>query len=583
MRIVAGLALLLSCLLTVLCASEAQAESYEWQRMERVLRDNKLELVGLPEGKRIAFIRVVSDDVFVKDEVWPLFLNWFHMTTREAVVRRELLFQKGGAYEEARIEESMRNLRGMAIFALVRIVAVKTEDPDAVGVVVHTRDLWSLRLETAFATSTIVDQATVRLTERNFLGRNKAPSVEFDYLPRNFSLSQSYVARRVWGSTVQLGESAGIVFNNKTRHAEGSVWGLTVGEPFYNLKQRFSWTAKFNYLDSVVRNLKQRQYVTFVDPENGADGPHANRVYRRKRGTGSVLGYLRFGEYYKQSWGFGLDYRSLKAKANRETMLVPQLEEYFDQHILPRQRTEVGPTLSYDILMPEFARFQNLGTYGQTENVRIGPSASLAARAPLKAFGSNTNSWVFSSSVGCVLAPAGFLIEANLYGQTRYENLRLVDQRLDVLLRGATPVLFRALRLVARATWTARRHDTTNSFVALGAADGLRGYTSNQIYSITPGASSVLANFEIRTLPIEWQAVHVGGVLFYDAGTIYNAASELRMHYAVGLGLRVLIPQLNRTPFSLDAAARFDPPFRIVPTIKDGQVVPLTAAEDPVN
>src|ERR1700709_1547748 len=168
MRFSVGFALLVvsSLLCTLLIApSAARAESYEWQRMERVLRAHQLELAELPEDKRIAWIRVVSDDVFGEDEVWPLFLNWFHMTTKEQVVRRELLFAEDGPYHEARIEESMRNLRGMGIFALVRIGAVKTADPNAVGVVVHTRDLWSLRLETDFKASTIFDTGSLIATE----------------------------------------------------------------------------------------------------------------------------------------------------------------------------------------------------------------------------------------------------------------------------------------------------------------------------------------------------------------------------------------------------------------------------------
>ncbi|MDB4986542.1 MAG: hypothetical protein JWN04_1720 [Myxococcaceae bacterium] len=503
------------------------------------------------------------------------------MTTKEQVVRRELLFAEDGPYHEARIEESMRNLRGMGIFALVRIVAVKTADPNAVGVVVHTRDLWSLRLETDFKASTIFDTGSLVATERNFLGRNKALSVEFDYLPRNYTLSQSFVARRVWGSTVQFGETAGIIFNNRTRNSEGSIWGATLGEPFYNLKQRFSWASQFTYVDGIVRNLEQRNYVQVPRRLPSDEGPTANYVYRRQRGTGSIFGYLRFGEFFKQTWGAGWDYRSLRARANGETMLVPALSEYFAQNVLPRQRTEVGPAIHYDILMPEFVRFQNLATFGQTENVRVGPHATFTSRLPLRAFGSNTNSYVFSSNVGYVLAPGGFLLETRVSGQARYEKQRSVDQRLDALVRGATPVLFGLFRFVSRVTWTARRYDTARTFVGLGASDGLRGYTSNRINGT--GASSLLANFELRTVPIAWQAVQVGGVLFYDTGTVYDALNELRMHHAVGIGLRVLFPQLNRTPFSLDAAGRLDPPFRLIPTVQAQQVVPLTAAEDPVN
>lgn len=561
--------------------SAARADSYEWDRMKRVLRDNALELAELPEGKRIAWIRVVRDEVFVEDEVWPTFLNWFHGTTREEVVRRELLFQEGDPYVDARVEESMRNLRGMAIFALVRIAAVHTSEPGAVGVVVHTRDLWSLRAETGFNFSTIIDTFTLRLTERNFLGRNKALAAEFVLLPRSYRMEQQYLARRVWGSTVQLQEAVGVVFNRDTREAEGTTWLLKFGEPYFNLKQRWSWTGSFRYDNYISRRLRGREILLFPYGANDdPNGPHAQRLWRQQVGSGYVGGYLRLGERFKQTWGLGWDVRYQHANPVADTMLVPELREAFAAY-LPRNRTESGPSVSYDILIPQFQKFVNLTTYGQTENVRVGPSASLTSRVPLRAFGSNSNSWVYTATAGYVLAVGGFLFEAGVSGRMRYERQRVTDQRLETVLRGATPVLFGAFRFVSRVTWDGRQNDTARTFVTLGASNGLRGYTSGTVGA--EGGSKLLANFELRSLPIEWQAVHVGAVMFYDTGSVYTGLSGLTMHHAAGVGLRVLLPQFNRTPFSFDGAAGFDPPFRFVPTIKDAQVVPLTAAEDPVG
>ena len=570
-----------SLLSLLVCCGRARADSYEWERMQHVLRVHGLELAEQPEGKRIAWIRVVRDEVFVEDEVWPTWLNWFHATTREAVVRRELLFTSGAPYVDARVEESMRNLRGMAIFALVRIAAVQGRTSDEVGVLVHTRDLWSLRAETDFSLSHIVDQFLLRVTERNFLGRNTALSADFLWLPRSYELGQDYTSRRVWASTVQLQETARVVFNRYTRRAEGSTWALKLGEPFYNLRQRFAWLASFAYDTRVARLLDGLENTTFPTPKQDPDGPYAQRIWRSRIGTGSAYSYLRLGEAFKQTWALGWDVRSYQYDPNAETMLPPELAAAFElsQDGIPRDRREIGPAFSYDILIPQYARFVNLATYGVTENVRVGPSAGVTARAPLRAFGSDTNSWVFTMRVGCILAPAGWLLEGSVAGRTRYEGERLVDQRLQALVRGATPVLFDWFRLVSRMTVDARRNDTAKTYVTLGANNGLRGYYS-QSFRVS-GASYVLANFELRTRPLEWQAVQVGGVLFYDTGSVYRKFSELTMHHAVGIGLRVLFPQLNRTPFSIDEGMGMDPSLRLVPTIKDGQVVPLTAIEDP--
>lgn len=576
------LCLVLVVALWSLAAARARADTYEWQRTERLLQRSGLELVEAPEGKRIAWIRIVRDDVFVEDEIWPTWFNWFHGRTREPIVQRELLFHEGDPFQVARSEETMRNLRGMAIFALVRIVPVRVEDPDAVGVVVHTRDLWSLRLETDFNVTTIVDEFKLRLAERNFLGRNKLVAGDFTLYPKSYWFQQEFFARRVWSSSVTLEESAGVVFNRETNRAEGSVWLLELGQPFYNLRQRYGWLLNFSYYDYVARSLRANKYATYPKtpaPDAVVGVDYANLVYRRRRLLASLMGYVRLGERFKQTWGAGWDVRALTARANAETHLPAQLERGFEAEVLPFQRTEIGPAFTYEILMPVYQRFENLATYGQSENVRLGPHAKLSARAPRSAFGSTPASWVFSAEAGFVLAPGGFLVEARASGRTRYERDALVDQLLEGLFRAATPVLFRAFRVVTRAFVEARRNDTQKTYVTLGASNGLRGYTS-QAFGLL-GGSRFLANFELRTLPIEWQAVHIGAVLFYDVGSVYRTLSAIVPHHAVGLGLRVLFPQFNREVFSLDGGTSYDPSFRFVPTISSGQVVPMTAAEDP--
>ncbi len=560
-------------------AASARADTYEWQRTEQLLRRSGLELAPAPEGKRIAWIRIVRDDVFVGDEIWPTWFNWFHATTRERIVRRELLFHEGDPFQVARSEETMRNLRGMAIFALVRIVPVRTDDPDAVGVVVHTRDLWSLRLETAFNVTTFVNELTLRLTERNFLGRNKLLAGDFVLLPKSYTLDQQFYARRIWGTTFTITETTGVVFNRASGRAEGSVWELEFGQPFYYLRQRYAWLADVEYDDFVARRLVGQKYSVFPSPSADPDGPFANRVWRQHDLTSSLIGQIRLGERFKQTWSGGWDVRALRARPIRETQLPAELAPAFASQVLPRQRTEIGPIFTYDILIPAYQRFENLATYGQSENVRLGPSATLSVRAPLSAFGSNSNSWVFSAAAGFLLAPGGFLIEARAGGRTRYEQDNLVDQRLDGLFRAATPVLCRSFRIVTRALVEAHRNDTARTYVTLGASNGLRGYSSQEFGGY--GASKVLANFELRTLPLEWEAVHLGAVVFYDVGSVYTKLSELRLHHAVGLGLRLLFPQFNREVFSFDAGTSYDPSFRFVPTFSSGQVVPMTAAEDP--
>jgi hypothetical protein len=571
-RIALALAL---CVASGWCA-RVRADSYEWQRTERLLSARNLAVDEAPEGKRIAWIEIVRDDVLVADEVWPTIFNWFHMTTRQEVVRRELLFDEQQPYDEARIEESMRNLRGMAIFALVRIVPIALDEPGAVGVLVHTRDLWSLRLETGFTITTIADQAVLRLVERNFLGRNQALAVEYTLLPKSYVFGQSYAARRLLGSAVYLKQTAAAQFM-RSGGAEGSYWSLEVDKPFYNLKQRFSWATQASYENAVTRKLTRKEYRLYA-PLFNPQALYARRVWRQRVAAASAAGYLRVGESFKHTWGVGWDVRQVSADPIAETRLPRELARRFRSAVLPRERLEIGPTLSYDVFRARFVAFENLVSFGQTENVRVGPTASLSMRAPLEAFGSDSDSVVLGSSAGLALAPRGSLLEARLSGSLRSTRYGLQDQRFQALVRGATKVLFDAFRVVGRVSLDARRNDTANTYVTLGASNGLRGYPSQEVAGY--GASRLLANLELRTLAVEWQGLHLGAVVFYDVGSVYLRRREVELHHAAGIGLRLLIPQFNRTPFSFDLGTSYEPSFRLIPTITDQQVVALTPAED---
>jgi hypothetical protein len=567
--------LFLIAMLGVLFAPSAvRAEAYEWERTRKLLEAEKLELAEAPDGKRIAYVRVVRDDVFVEDEIWPRWFNYFHWMTKDQVVRRELLFAPGESFVDARAEESMRNLRGMGIFALVRIVAVKTDRPDEVGVIVHTRDVWSLRLEQDFNVTTQINYLLLRLIERNMLGRNQQVGTDFTLVPMTYTLGGSYYARRIFNSAFSVLQTAGIIFNRQTNEAEGSTWSGSFGMPIYSLGQRWGFSLDVDYTTRVARQIQDGQVLIYRPEE---DGPTARRAWRQKSLALGAGGAIRRGTRFKHTVEAGWDVRNLKASPNAESSLDATLRAGFLEDVMPKQRRELGPYLSYQFFVPTYQIFNNLGTYGQSENVRIGPSFGVGARVPVKSFGSTTDSAVGLLSAGATLAPGGGLLEAAVEVSGRYEQGQLVDQLASALLRAGTPV-FSIFRLVGRVGLDARRRDTSRQLVALGGNNGLRGYASQALVGY--GDSAVVANIELRSLPIEWQALHVGAVLFYDVGSVYEQWSERRAAHAVGIGLRMLFPQFSRFPFSFDAGVPIDPGFRLVPTIQSGQVIPMTAVED---
>jgi hypothetical protein len=577
------------CAAAVHASASAQSDPlYESRRAELAMQARSFEVDPHPEGKRVAFIEVAREDVFVDDELWPVWPNLFHWLTVESTIRRELLLRTGDRYDGERIEETMRNLRETGIFALVRIVAVQAAEPDAVGLLVYTRDLWSLRLETSFeGTFSSLESLTVQGTERNFLGRNKVLLARFQLDPKSFGLGQAYVDPRVYGGDLRLTQSFDLIFERASGEVEGSQGKLTLGSPYRDLRQRWGWIASASYLRHVYRGLVGSEIATYREDDQGRlvectaqddEAECLRAVWDDDQYAASVTGSYRRGDAYKQTFSLGAAFGDRDVNANAETALRPDQEETFARLLLPRERRQVYPFVSYSLWLPDYVVFRNLSTFGKSENVRVGPMLGASVSLPLEAFGSSTNSVRFTGDVGYVLGGGEALAEAAVAADARLEEDRVVDQLLTVVLRGATPQWL-AGRLVLYASWVGRRRDTAQTHVTLGAGDGLRGYDVGEVHAV--GASRLRTNVEYRTLPLVFESIHIGGVLFYDAGSVYTALDDAELHHAAGAGLRLLFPQFNHSPFRLDFGVPLDREgFEVVVSFGSEQAVPLTAADD---
>lgn len=580
--------------LAVASATRAEeARTYEAKRVDLALREGGYERDPAPHGKRIAFIRFVREEVFVGQELvvpvvlppeastWP---NAFHWLTEESVVRRELLCQEGDAFDAALIAESERNLRSLGILALARIEAVRGAKPDEVGLLVYTRDLWSLRLESGFAGAGEAYNVTAQLIERNLFGRNKQLAVRFDADSYAWSVGQVYIDSRVAGEALALTQSFDVIFNRASGETEGSQAQLSFGKPFYDLKQRFSWSLAASYSVAVIRQQSVTDIITVrpVDGDFEPCDPGEPRCYRltydqRRVGASAGASY-RVGERYKQTYTLELGYSDADVEPNDETLVESGTLEEVEDDVLPRVRRQVFPKISYGLWLPRYAVLENLSTFGQSEGLRLGPELKATFAAPLEAFGSSSDSLVFTANAGYVWSRHNALLEVAAGAGTRLEDGRAGDQKLTLMTRGATPP-FLLGRLVGIVSYVGRRRDSADTLVALGGDNGLRGFGANELY--VRGGSSLRGSTEYRTLPLELSSVHIGGVLFYDVGGVYTSFEKLRVHHAVGTGVRVLFPQFNRYPFRLDVGVPIgEGGFAVGLSYGSDQAVALTAADE---
>ncbi|MBL9113216.1 MAG: hypothetical protein JNM74_28280, partial [Myxococcales bacterium] len=144
---------------------------YEQSTIRDALKKTGLAAEVAPEGKIVESIEVVRLEVIEDRDPLPQFLNAFHATSKDFVIRRESLLRPGERYLQVVADETERNLRTIFQVSLVLVVPVKGSDDDHVRVLMITKDVWSLRLSWDLAaTSGGVEKFTLVPQEVNVAG-----------------------------------------------------------------------------------------------------------------------------------------------------------------------------------------------------------------------------------------------------------------------------------------------------------------------------------------------------------------------------------------------------------------------------
>jgi hypothetical protein len=630
--------LIAAALLALSTAGQANAtpSSYENERTQKVMDAEGLVAVDNPEGQRIRKIHIVRHDVFVEDEPWPTFLNVFHALSHEDIIARELLFAVGEPWDQNRIDETTRKLRDQGIFAFVRIVAVRpavgapsptpvptpapapaptptqapaptptqapeptpapTPTDEGVDVLVFTRDLWSLRLESSFSfTGDRFDVLALTLIERNLLGRNVQAALAFELLPKTWSIGGLFIDRRILSSRWQLSSSLDLVFSRDTSELEGTRGGLTFGIPLWDLRERWGFDVSVAWNETVGRQISGSDLLTWDDPQT-LEAENIPRIWYQDLVSVSASAHRQLvtdDHIHRLSFGYAASIRRYDVHPDTGLNRDSAAADSFRDDVLPPSRDQLYPYMRWQFFTPKWTTFTDLGAYGLSEDVRVGLGFDLTLAAPLEAFGSDVDaltweaglSWVATPTFGTDLSNVANVanvanralidLYAGLYG--RLEASEVIDQIYRVRLRGASP-RFLLGRIAFYADLTSRVADSARTLVALGGDNGLRGFRSQAFYGF--GADSLRFNLELRSPPFVIGSVHIGGVVFYDVGGVGKNPTAIDIHQAVGLGVRVLLPQFNRYAFRFDLGFPFGGQTTVLLSFGSSQMLPLTALED---
>jgi hypothetical protein len=541
----------------------------EQESLDEALAARALVPDPAPQGKIVGQIHVVNHEVFSRRDWWLQWFNIFHRTSREDMVRRDVLISPGEPYSEDRVQESIRYLQAPPslliggrlygqpdLSSVVIIVPVLARQPGMVDLLVVTRDLWSLRFNTdfEFQADTLVYLST-SLSENNLLGWRKYLSLGFLMDQGSMAVVPAYFDPNIRGTRLTMVATAAVFYGRDSQDYEGNGQTFGLRYPLYALSSRWGAGADVTHQNAIVRNFRGNEVrrLDVLDTPLVTDDDVPD-TYRRKILTvdGNVVrSFPSLGGDVIQrvTLGHRIDSRSSELPPGGATT-NPQAAALYIRFVAPVTEQRSEPYLRYDVFTPRYAVYRDLDTFDLRENRRLGPALSLSLGYGSPALGADRQALVMGAVVSGAIDVAGGYGRIQGQASARRVDDRLIDESFKADVYLASPTIARFARLVLSAEAGAVRDDTFRTRFFLGGRTGLRGYAIGDL----AGTSLAVAHAELRTRPLAIASQRVGVLLFYDVGDAAPAFSAMRPYQDLGVGLRWLIPQFNASVLRVDWA-----------------------------
>jgi len=520
---------------------------YERDTIKDVLAEKQLEADEKPEGKVIEAVDIVPLEVIEKRDPVPGFLNIFHVTSRRYVIRRELLLEHGHAYRQELADETARNLRNIPQFSLVLVFAARGSKAGHVRLIVVTKDVCSLRVNTSFRLSPGgIEYLVVQPSEENLFGTHHGVFAQAYVQPETVALGAKYQIPRVDGSRILLRADGNVVINRESGNAEGSFGTFTYGQPLYSTRADWSYLAQIAWRYEIDRRYVGGHLAGYDAKSTEAEEAIPFR-YRADVLTG-IYGVTRsFGRRTKHDFTFGVEANRRVYRPDDLSSYDPRAAAEFKDFALPRSDTRIGPYAQLRAYSTRFMRVLDFNTLALQEDIRLGHDVYLRVYPVLRALGASRD-FLGTMISGSYTVPMGDgIARLSAEGIVEAEPTRIADASLETGVRIESPRTGIG-RLVFDAHLLYRFRNYMNKRVVLGGDTRLRGYTT-QAYI---GTDALSYNLEFRARPFQLWSLQFGAVAFLDAGDAFNGWDDLRMKHSVGVGLRAVFPSLDRTCLRLD-------------------------------
>ena len=528
-----------------------ESTTYDYSPYEQETIDLTVDKLGLevepqPDGKTVEGIEIVTLEVIEPRDPAPQFLNVFHTTSRRYTIEREVLLRPGERYRKVLVDETARNLRALPQLSVVICVPVRGSTPDRVKLLVITKDVWSLRLNSDVQYSSGgLEQVILQPSETNLLGSHHTVSARYELDPATWALGAQYTIPRVTDYQLRATAQANIIINRDSGESEGSFGGFSLGRQLLSSRTPWSWLTSTAWLYQTTRRFVNAKLATF-DADVTPQDDQIPFEYRTRRIVHRTAVTRSYGWAIKNDVSVGAEYDLREYEVPAVAADPAAIREFTDERV-PSSSTRLSPFVQYMGYTTDYVRVLDFETLGLQEDYRLGHSLILKMYPASAELGSTRTLFgVFAAAQYTVPFIDG-LVRLGLESETEMEADRLADGSIQANWRVITPRLGFG-RLLVDSVVLHRYRNFLNRFSLLGGDNRLRGYPSNYFV----GHSVAANNIEFRTRPVEILKLQLGGALFYDVGSAWDGEDSLDISQSAGFGMRALFPQLDRVVLRVD-------------------------------
>ncbi len=491
------------------------------------------------KGKTIRNITINVREIFDGPDLGTLYttVNSVKVSTREKVVRRELLFKEGDSFDVFTVRESERILRTLR--ALRNVEIRPRVDREFVDVEVSVQDTWSLIPRVDYSTGSGTQKKFIGLAESNLLGLGKRAEIGYQEDDQRQSWQAVWDDPRLMGTAQRL---AGAYI----QRSDGEKVYFNLDRPFRSFLDSYSWGLEGRVDDTIGRIFRHGdEYYIFRQKIDDISAGYT--ISPSERPDQEV-------SRYTIGWDFQ-NYRFFEAKAKdyEDLDLDPEKLSH-DPVLLPGNRKFSGPVLQYRYIEPDFISLNYVDRFDRTEDYNLGQDFTARLTIAPEFLASSCDALLMTTNYarGYKMARHEFVRgEIGLSSRLQSDGLQNSLIRHELRHYKIFQPLYVHDMFLGRHTLASGfrfdygwKLDKDRQFL-LGADTGLRGYEARSY----AGEKRILLNVEDRIHIAEdiWRLISLGGVIFGDIGSASSdSLGEMfkhRLYNDFGVGLRMAFPR----------------------------------------